>query len=330
MTRSGPVLLIGGTGFVGSAVARRLAAEGIPIRCLVRPRSDRSRLAGLEVDFRPGDLTEPESVAAALEGCGGVVHLASPSAWSEIDSPRLPSVVVEGTRSLLALLTRTGSPAMVFVSTMAAVNGSDEPRVFDEESAFTLDGCGLAYAEAKREAEALCRAAAAGGKRVVIVNPAEVYGPGDVAGITSGNLVDVARSWPVVLACRGGTSVVHVDDVAQGIAAALRSGRSGERYILGGDNLSVVELARLVLDHLALATPVLVLPRSLVRGLGRMALACGLPLPLEPRMLPYATRYWFADSGKARRELGFTARPAREVLGATVDWLVESGRLPRG
>ena len=154
----------------------------------------------------------------------------------------------------------------------------------------------------------------------IIVNPAEVYGPDDTTLGTAGNLIDFARSRPV-LVCRGGTSVVHVQDVSAGIIKALARGQPGERYILGGENLTIRELAQLVLQLLGRRVPIVMIPRSLARTVSRVAPRLGLPLPYNPQVVPYATRYWFVDSTKARRELGVTFRGARETIAPTLQWL---------
>ena len=321
-----PVLLIGGTGFIGSAVARVLAAQGARLRCLVRPGSRTERLDGVEFEAAPGDICDRGSLGPAVAGCRAVVHLASPSAWSDIDSPRLEAVVEDGTRNLLAAARDAGGPRVVYVSSLVAVDGTAEPVVLDEDSPFTLADPALRYVHAKRAAEAACAAAVAGGLDVVVVNPGETYGPGDLDMLTAGTLVDFAEG-PVALVCAGGTSVVHVDDVAAGIAGALEAGKAGERYILGGDNVTVRQLAELTLELLGRPVRVVTIPRGLLRCLGRVALRFGLPIPLEPRVIPYATRYWFCDSAKARRELGYSARPAQEVLEPTLGWLREVGRL---
>lgn len=321
-----PVLLIGGTGFIGSAVARSLAARGTRIRCMVRPRSRTARLDGVEFEPVEGDICDPASLGPALEGCRAVVHLASPSAWNQIDSPELGAVVEGGTRNLLRAAQEHPGLRVLYVSSVAAVNGSDRPEVFDEASAFTLKDPTLGYAFAKRAAEELCRTASSGGLDVVVVNPAETYGPGDLDLLTAGSLVDFAAG-PLVVVTDGGTSVAHVDDVAAGIVAALESGRSGERYILGGDNLTVPQLAALTLDLLGKRARIVSVPRSLLRWSGRVALRWGLGFPVEPRVIPYATRYWYVDSSKARRELGYRSRPAREVLAPTLDWLRTQGKI---
>jgi dihydroflavonol-4-reductase len=196
----------------------------------------------------------------------------------------------------------------------------------DEATACTLPLHKYVYAKAKREVEALCVEAARGGLPVMIVNPAEVYGPEDTSLITACNLIDFAKSSPVMI-CTGGTSVVHVDDVARGIIAALEKGKPGERYILGGENLTIKQLAELTLELLGQKKAIWTLPNGLIRTVAKVGGALRIPLPFNPAVIPYATLFWFADNAKARRELGVTFRSARETLAPTVAWLRESGRV---
>jgi dihydroflavonol-4-reductase len=320
------VFVTGGNGFIGSTVVRRLAGDGCAVRCLVRPTSDCSRLAGLAWERAAGDVCQAASVRRAMAGCDAVIHLACISSWDQIDSPRMHEVTETGTRNVLDAAAENGGLRTVFVSSMVAVNGSTSPLPFDENARWDLAGQRLVYADAKRAAEALCRQAARSGLPVVVVNPAEVHGPNDTALVTAGNLVDFWKSRPVFV-CAGGTSVVHVEDVADGIVRALERGASGERYILGGENLTLRELAGLTLDILGERRRIVTLPRWLIRSVARAGLCCRLPLPFNPRIIPYATRYWFADAGKARRELGATFRPARETLTSTLAWLKAAGHI---
>jgi dihydroflavonol-4-reductase len=226
----------------------------------------------------------------------------------------------------LEVATRLVEHRVVIVSSTAAINSSDRPRVFDEHAAFAVRDPGLRYAHAKHRAEMRAHEAYERGLAVVIVNPAEVYGPGDTALNTAGSLIDFATSNPV-LACSGGTSVVHVDDVAAGIVAALVHGRPGERYILGGENLSIRGLAELCLSLVERRARVWTVPNRVVRPVSRLAIALRLPLPYNPHVVPYATRYWFMDNRKAQREFGMVFRGARETIAPTIAWLRETGRL---
>jgi dihydroflavonol-4-reductase len=320
------ILVTGGSGFIGSVVVRTLLREGAEVRCLLRPTSKLDRLAGLTYERADGDVRDPDSLKRALTGCQGVIHLAGVSSWEQIDSPLMGEVTEGGTRNLLQAAREARVEKFVFVSTAAAINASDEPKVFDETAPFELAGTGLNYAIHKHAAEQMCLAFFREGLPVVIVNPTEVYGPNDTELITAGNLVDFAKSSPVMV-CSGGTSVAYVDDVALGTVRALERGRPGERYILGGENLKVKDLAAVTLELLGQKKRVMVLPNSVIRGVARGALGLGIPVPFNPRVIPYATRYWFVDSSKATRELGVTFRPARDALALTLAWLKETGRI---
>jgi dihydroflavonol-4-reductase len=320
------VFVTGGNGFVGSSVVRALAARGDHVLCLLRETSDTRRLDGLAVERITGDIRDGVGLRAAMSGCDRVIHLACLSSWDQIDSPQMDAVAVEGTRNVLNAALANGCRRVVYVSSALAVGASRKPVPLNEESEGEVSLTHLRYSSAKRKAEQLCLEAAGLGLPVVIVNPGEVYGPRDHAMVTAGNLVDFARSWPV-LVCDGGICVSHVDDIAAGIVAALDRGVPGERYILAGENLSVRQLATLTLEILGRRRPVLGFPNPLVKMLAWMGNNLHLPLPFSPAIVPYATLYWFMDSGKARRELGVSFRGARETLDSTLGWLRESGRL---
>jgi dihydroflavonol-4-reductase len=320
------IFVTGGNGFIGSVVVRKLLERGYAVRCLLRAHGNTDRIAGLSHQTALGDVRDVAAVEQGLQGCDGVIHLAGLSSWSDINSPLMDEVVVTGGLNVLAAAQRAGNVRMVFVSTAAAINGSTSAVIFDEDSDCTLDLNKYRYSRAKRHVEQACRAAAEAGLPISIVNPTEVYGPNDTALNTAGNLVDFARSNPV-LVCRGGTSVVHVDDVAEGTILALERGAAGERYILGGDNLSVAELAHLTLGLLGTKRPVVQLPNSLVRAAGRTAQRLKLPFPVDPNVIPYATLFWLMDNHKARTELGATFRNARDTLAPTLAWLTVTGRI---
>jgi dihydroflavonol-4-reductase len=324
------VFVTGASGFIGSVVVRQLLARGHGVRAFLLPKTPRTRLADLEakgaIEIAEGDVRDPASVQSAMTGCQGIIHLASLSNWKDIDSPLMDAVVIEGTRHVLAAAGALGGMRMVYVSSALAINGTSTPAMQDEASPCTMKVDGYRYTRAKRAAEALCQQAVADGLPVVIVNPGEVYGPNDVERITAGNLVDFAKSSPV-LVCEGGTAIVHVDDVAAGMIAALERGRPGERYALAGESLSVRALAELTLEILGQKKRVLQFPNGLVRGLAWLGRNLKLPLPFNPHVIPYATMYWYVSGAKAERELGVKFRSARETLTPTLRWLEESGAL---
>lgn len=316
------VFVTGGNGFIGSAVVRLLAQRGCEVVCLLRQTSRTSRIDDLPFARVAGDVRDAESVRAGMRGCAATIHLAAPGSWGADDPETLRSVIVDGTHNVLDAAAALGGHRVVHVSSTAAVSCSEEPRVFDERAPFTVRDRSLYYAHAKHEAELLAAQAHQRGVAVVIVNPAEVYGPGDIDLGTARNLIDFAISRPV-LVCRGGTSIVHVEDVATGILRALDRGRPGERYILGGQNVTIRDLASLVLELIGRHAPIVTVPRHLARLASRAATRLRIPLPYEPSVVPYATRYWFMDNTKATRELAVRFRGARDTIASTIGWLRE-------
>lgn len=320
------VFVTGGNGFIGSVVVRQLIASGHRVTCLLRQTSNLDRLSGLVFDRRLGDVQDLASVRAAIAGCDCTVHLAAPGGWDNDEPTTLRRVIEGGTRNVLHAASELVDHRVVVVSSTAAINASDVPDVFDERTAFTVNDPALQYAIAKHWAEFHARVAYEGGAPVIVVNPAEVYGPGDTALVTAENLIDFATSTPV-LVCHGGTSVVHVDDVASGIVAALLRGQPGERYILAGENLTIRQLAELCLELLGRRALIVTVPNTLARFATRLAVRLRVPLPFNPHVVPYATRYWFVDNAKAQRELGVTFRDARATLQSTLEWLQATGVL---
>ena len=320
------IFVTGGNGFIGSVVVRALVRSGHEVVCLLRCRSDTTRLDDLPIVRATGDVLDAESIHAAMGDCASTIHLAAPGGWDADDPALLRQVIETGTSNVLAAARERPRHRVVFVSSTAAINGSGRPHVFDERAPFTLRDQRLHYAHAKHRAELEALRAASRGQPVMIVNPAEVYGPNDTALGTAANLIDFATSWPVFV-CRGGTSVVHVDDVAIGIVRALERGRPGERYILGGENVTIPQLARLVLELLDRHAPIVLVPRPVARVVSQLAVTLRLPLPYNPHVVPYATRFWFVDNTKAQRELGLSFRGARETIADTLGWLRATGHI---
>jgi dihydroflavonol-4-reductase len=218
---------------------------------------------------------------------------------------------------------------VVYVSSITAIDGTKDARVFDETAPFSLGGvAGLTYAQLKHQAEGICLGRAQAGVPVVIVNPGETYGPGDTALITAGNLVDfVTSNTNPVLVPAGGTSIAYVDDVALGIVRALEAGRAGERYILSGENVDYRTLAKLTLEFAGKTSRIVTIPNRLFLGVTKAATALKIPLPYEPKAVPYATRYFYGDNRKASQQLGVEFRSARDTIGPTVAWLRDAGHI---
>ncbi|MGJ3241706.1 MAG: NAD-dependent epimerase/dehydratase family protein [Opitutales bacterium] len=321
-----PVLVTGGTGFIGSRVVRQLVDAGHAVRVIAREDSDRSALDGLVVDWATGDLLDMALIRKACTGCRSVIHLASPSSWNDLEGDHVGPAIVDGTKHMVEAAQSAGLKRMVYVSSAAAIGGSRDPKVFDESARPGPPGQGMAYSHAKYEAELVCEGAVVDGFPVVIVNPVETYGPGDTRLITAGTLVAFIRHKPTIVPF-GGTCIAHVDDVATGIIAALDRGQAGERYILGGENMTHRELAQMTLKLSGSRRLAVALPRPVVTFLAFAARAFGIDTGHPRAVLEYASYYWFMDNGKARTELGVTFRDARATLEPVIAWLQAEGRI---
>lgn len=332
MSDRGLIFVTGGNGFIGSRVVRFLVEAGYRVRCLLRQTSNTDRIDDLEFERFIGDVRDAASLTEGMQGASGCIHLASISAWEQMDSDELEETVISGTQYVLDAALAAGTAELpvrvVFVSSILGINGADEPRPMNEDEPFGLENTPLRYAVAKHKAEECVRAyVAEKGLDAVIVNPCEVYGPEDTGLITACNLIDFINGWPA-LTLKGGTAIVHVDDVARAMVAALDKGETGQRYILGGDNLTIDELARLTLEIAGKPKKtILRLPFGPVRAIVRALAALRLPTPVVPQVLDYARYYYFVDHTKARETLGFDPRPAREVLEPTIAWLAEAGHI---
>lgn len=320
------VFVTGGNGFIGSTVVRKLVGAGHDVRLLLRAASKVDRIVDLRFERALGDVRDLTTVRAGMAGCDCTIHLAAPGGWEGDSATTLATVIENGTRNVLTAAESLPGHRVVHVSSTAAVSASNEPRVFDERTPFNVNDESLKYAHAKHRAELKALEAFRQGVPVVIVNPSEVYGPHDTALGTAGNLVDFAKSTPVMV-CTGGTSIVHVDDVATGIIAALERGQPGQRYILGGENLTIRELAQLVLEFIGRDTRIVTVPNGVLRLIARVAVRTKLPVPFNPHAAMYATHYWFVDNKKARRELGVSFRSARRTVAGTIEWLRSAGHL---
>ncbi|HTU27418.1 MAG TPA: NAD-dependent epimerase/dehydratase family protein [Pirellulales bacterium] len=319
------VFVTGGNGFIGSVVVRLLHAAGHTVRVLVRPQANTERIAAVPVERVVGDVRDGALLRRAIAGQDAVIHMAGLSSWDLIDSPQMGETTQGGTAGVLAAAREKPGTRVVYVSSVLAVGSTYTPEPIDETFPYRLDADKqLVHSHHKHRAELLCRQAFDEGVDVVVVNPAEVYGPNDLGLITASNLVDFAKSNPV-LVCHGGTSIVHVEDVARGILAAVNRGRAGERYILGGENITHRQLATLFLELAGQDKRVVTLPNRPLRAFTRVAQSLRIPLPYNPRVVPYATRYFWVDAAKARRELGVDFRSARDTLSPTVAWLKSAG-----
>ncbi|MFO1075194.1 MAG: NAD-dependent epimerase/dehydratase family protein [Geminicoccaceae bacterium] len=318
------VLVTGATGFVGSAVARRLLAAGERVRVLVRPGSDRSNLAGLAVETVLGDLRDPASLPPALAGCQALLHVAADYRLWVPDPAAMLASNVAGTRALMQAALAAGVPRIVYTSSVATL-GLVEGGLGDETTPVALADMIGPYKRSKFLAEAeVRRLVREAGLPAVIVHPSTPLGPGDVKPTPTGRMVAEAVAGRMPAFVDTGLNIVHVEDVAAGHLLALAHGRIGQGYVLGGENLTLGAILAEVARLCGRRSPRLRLPHAAVLPLAWAAEGWARLTGTEPFAtrdgLRMARHRMFFSSGKAQAELGYAPRPASEAIAAAVVW----------
>ena len=323
-------LVTGASGFVGAHVARLLAAEGAEVRALCRSAPPpEARVA----EHVAGDVAEPGVVARAVEGCEAIFHVAAHYSYARAEAERMHAVNVTGTRNVLEAAARHdgGTVPRIVVTSSSATCGPVPGRAATEADGppdWELD---IPYKATKLEGERLALAAAREGRPVTIVNPCTVLGPGDRRPTPSGKMIaDVVSGRARGYIPMAGLNVVAVEDVARGHLLALERGRAGERYILGGENLTLGEAFAIAARRAGRPAPRLRIPYPVALGAARAATAIGRLRGREPELLNLdevrlARTPLLFSSAKAQRELGYAPRGAAETIGAAVDWFLTQG-----
>lgn len=310
-------LVTGGSGFIGSHLARALAARGDDLRLLIRKGSDDTLLDGLEFERANGDVTDRRAVRRALEGIERVFHVAGMTSMRTSDHGRVFDVNLGGTKIVAEEALEAGVKRLVHTSSVAAIGPAPEGGRADERQAFTAGGMGIAYMNSKHEAEGEVLRVAAHGLDVVILNPTFVLGPSYRASGSMGLIRRfMLRRIPAYV--DGGLNIVDVRDVAAGHLLADEKGRPGERYILGGRNFTLQRLFADLSRICGVPAPALKLPPQLALGGAMLTEQLGLPLDLAVDETRSASLWWTYSSAKAKRELGFAPRPHEETLEAAL------------
>ena len=336
------VFVTGATGFLGSHVARVLAAEGAELRLLVRSSSDLRNIADLNAERASGDLRDPASIEKALSGCEVVFHVAADYRLWVRDPEQMYRSNVEGTRALLQAAKKQGVRRVVYTSSVATMgfgaNGRSAVRSNDaqtsgltnEDSPVALGDMIGHYKRSKFMAEQVAFEAARSGQDVVIVNPTTPVGERDVKPTPTGRIVldFLKKKFPAYV--ETGLNLVDATECARGHIQALDKGRTGERYILGGENLTLKQ----ILDRLAtitgLKSPTVKLPYVFALAAGVVdEMVTGRLMGREPRATIDAVRMgrkmMFVSSAKAERDLGWRTVPVDGALRRAVEWFRTNG-----
>lgn len=325
-------LVTGATGFVGSAVLRKLLQRGHQVRALVRPTADRRNLEDVAAEVATGDLTDRASLDRAMRGCDTVFHVAADYRLWVPDPARMFAINVEGTRHIMEAAGAAGARRIVYTSSVATLGTSKDSTPATEDTVATAADMIGAYKRSKHAAEALVREMVAGhGLPAVIVHPSTPIGPRDVKPTPTGRLVVEAASGRMPAFVDTGLNVVHVDDVADGHVLALEHGRIGRHYILGGDDLTLGQILSIVAEITGRPAPRLKLPHGAIlpfAALAELWAKVGGGEPFATREgVKMARKKMFYSSARAIQELDYRPRPAREAIANAIAWFREHGYL---
>jgi dihydroflavonol-4-reductase len=325
-------LVTGATGFVGAAVARALVREGWQVRALARPGSDRRNIQALPVEVSEGNLADRPSLERALVGCEALFHVAADYRLGVPDPRELYQTNVEGTRNILEAARQAGVRRVVYTSSVATVGIPADGSPGNEDTPVGVGDMIGHYKRSKFLAEQLVRETALSGMPVVIVNPSTPIGPGDVKPTPTGQMVLDAAAGRMPAYVDTGLNIVHVDDVAAGHLLAFHRGHPGERYILGGQDMTLREILVEIAQLVGRKPPRIRLPTGVVFPIAYVAEAVaritGRPGRITLESVRMARKRMFFSSDKARRDLGYQWRPPAEALRDAIAWLRAQGSLP--
>jgi len=326
----------GGNGFIGSRIVRALKARGHEVVAGVGANLDLRNLAGVDVETRAIELEDAESVRRALAGAEWLVHSAAVYSFWEPDAAHLYRVNVVGTRNVLRAAEEHGVRRMVYTSTFGTLTPSLElareaPHGDEtEDGVFDLRRFHGHYKSSKAMAEMLVWRAMARGLPAVIVHPTTVLGPGDQRPTPTGGMIVHFLNGRMKAYAETVLNLVDVDDVAEGHALALERGARGGSYILGGENVTLSELARILSELTGIPEPRVALPTRLLLGLGRINewwadhVSHRTPL-IDVESTLHAIGNRRASSARAEKELGYRPSDARTALVRAAGWFVANG-----
>ncbi|MBI3419177.1 MAG: NAD-dependent epimerase/dehydratase family protein [Proteobacteria bacterium] len=324
------ILITGATGFVGSAVTRRLIAAGHELRALVRSDSDRRNVLDLPVELAEGSLEDEGSLVRAARGCKGLFHIAADYRLWVPNPKQMYQTNVVGTGLLMEAALKAGVERIVYTSSVATLGYAPKGAVANEDTLVSEADMIGPYKHSKFLAEKLVSELALEKRLpVVIVNPSTPLGPRDLKPTPTGRLVIDAARKRMPAYVDTGLNIVHVDDVAEGHLLAFEKGVVGERYILGGDNLELSELLRLIAETAGFKPPRIKLPRKALFPIADLLEGIATLTGIEPMFttdsLRMAEHKMFFSSAKAESELSYTHRPASKAVQDAYKWFKEAG-----
>jgi dihydroflavonol-4-reductase len=322
--------ITGATGFVGAHVARALAGEGAELRLLVRPSSRMENIADLHAEVAMGDLREPEPLKKAMQGCEFVFHVAADYRLWVRDPQEMYKSNVEGTRAIIQAALESGVRRVIYTSSVATMGFTREGHAATEESPVSTKDMVGHYKRSKFMAEEIALEAGRKGVNVVVVNPTTPIGEYDIKPTPTGRIVVdfLKRKFPAYVDT--GLNLADVKEVARGHLLAMEKARPGERYILGGENLTLKQILNKLAAMTGLPAPKVKVPHAVAMGFAVFdQFFTGVVMGKEPRATIDAVKMgrkkMFASSAKAERELGYKVVPVEGALRRAVEWFQAHG-----
>ncbi len=321
-------LVTGGTGFIGANLALRLIERGWKVRILERPGATRLLLEEGPFEFCTGDVLEPHSLEQPLQGVDVVFHAAGVVDYWRQGVEQMYRVNVEGTQNVMEAAYQARVERVVHVSSAAAL-GIHPNTVVDESYQFNVKPGQFVYGHSKHQAEEIVFEQIRRGLPAVIVNPTTVIGPRDIRKVSSGMVVEVVKHCVPLLIPPGGINVVPICDACQGIIEAAEKGRSGERYILGGENMTLVQFYRTISNVVGCGMKLKAMPRWQVSILAMLTdmlqPQTSGPVPLTGDRLRLESQNFYFDTAKARSTFEMPSTPLRVTIGRTFEWYEAMG-----
>ena len=325
------VLVTGASGFVGSAVARKLAERGYVVRVLARKTSPRANFEGLACEVAEGDMRDAASVQAAMGGMRYLFHVAADYRLWARDPDEIVRNNREGTRTVMEAAREAGVERIVYTSSVATLKPRDNGEDADESDRADMTSAIGAYKKSKVAAERVVEEMAAKGLPAVLVSPSTPIGPRDIRPTPTGRIIVEAATGRMPAYVDTGLNLVHVDDVAEGHLLALEKGRIGETYILGGQDVTLKEMLAEIARLAGRKPPSIRLPRWPIYPIAYAAEAVAKLTGKEPFVtvdaLDMSKHMMFFSSAKAASELGYRARPYGVALEDAINWFRDAGYL---
>ena len=327
----------GGTGFVGSHIVRELVARGQIVRCLVRTGSRLSNLDEIDpakLEIAVGDLSDPRLLESYCRGCDVVYHCAADYRLFAHDPKELYDTNVEGTGNVLSAAAKAGVPRIVYTSSVGALVPSNDGTPVDEDAPSTLEGMVGHYKRSKFLAERVAEELAQQGKPIIIVSPTTPVGELDLKPTPTGQIIVDFLNRRLPATVDTGLNLIDVRDVAVGHLAAAEKGTPGERYILGHQDMTLLEILQLLAEITGLEAPRVRLPHWLPISVAAIDTSLARLLrrtprvPLESALM--ARKKMYFESSKAVRELALPQSSIRAALERAVWWFTSEGYVTRG